>query len=59
MKRIAIIRKLSKAHPQHSLLKIYKSLVRPHLDYDDIIYDQSNKESLNQKIERINIMLLL
>ena len=27
--------------------------MRPHLDYGDIIYDQPNKESLNQKIERI------
>ena len=27
--------------------------MRPHLDYSDIIYDQPNKESLNQKIERI------
>ena len=42
-----------KALPQHSLITIYKSFVRPHLDYGDIIYDQPNKESLNQKIERI------
>ena len=27
--------------------------MRPHLDYSDIIYDQPNKENLNQKIERI------
>ena len=53
MKGIGIIRKLNKALPQHSLITIYKSFVRPHLDYGDIIYDQPNKESLNQKIERI------
>ena len=52
-KGIGIIRKLNKALPQHSLITIYKSFVRPHLDYGDIIYDQPNKESLNQKIERI------
>ena len=46
MNRIDIIRKLSKALPQHSL-------VRPHPGYGDIIYDQPNKENLNQKIERI------
>ena len=59
MKGIAIIRKLNKVLPQHSLLKIYESFVRPHLDYGDIVYDQPNKESLSQKTERINIMLLL
>ena len=53
MKGKGIIRKLNKALLQHSLLTIHKSFVRPHLDYSDIIYDQPNKESLNQKIERI------
>ena len=53
MKGIGTIREKNKALPQHSLIKIYKSLVRPHLDYGDIIYDQPNKESLNQKTERI------
>ena len=27
--------------------------MRPHLDYGDIIYDQPNNESFNQKVERI------
>ena len=27
--------------------------MRPHPGYSDIIYDQPNKENLNQKIERI------
>ena len=53
MKGKGIIRKLNKALPQHSLITIYKSFVRPHLDYGDIIYDQPNKESLNQKTEII------
>ena len=26
--------------------------MRPHLHYDDIIYDQPNNDSLNKKIER-------
>ena len=53
MKGIGIMRKLNKAIPQYSLITIYKSFVRPHLDYGDIIYDQPNKKSLNQKIEKI------
>ena len=53
MKGIGIIRKLNKSLPQHSLITIYKSFVRPHLEYDDTFYDQPSKESLNQKIEGI------
>ena len=53
MKGICIIRKLNKALPQPSLITIYKSFAKPHLDYSDIIYDQPNRESLNQEIERI------
>ena len=53
MKGIGIIKKLSKTLPQHALLTIYKSFVRPHFDYGDIIYDHPNNENLNQKIERI------
>ena len=53
MKGIGIFKKISKTSPQHALITIYKSFVRPHLDYGDIIYDQPNKENLNQKIERI------
>ena len=42
LKGIGIIKKLSKSLLQHSLITIYKSFVRPHLDYGDIIYDQPN-----------------
>ena len=33
-----------------ALLTVYKSFVRPHLDYGDIIYDQPNNESFCQKL---------
>ena len=39
--------------PQHSVLTIYKSFVRPHLDYDDILYDQPDNKSFCQKIETV------
>ena len=58
MKGIGIIRKLTEAVLQHSLITIYKSFVRPHLDYGDIIYDQLNKESLNQKFYIISLLQL-
>ena len=53
-KGIGIIKKFSsKTLPRHAPITIYKSFVRPHLDYGNIIYEQPNNESLNQKIERI------
>ena len=48
-----MIKRLSNALPRNSLLTIYKSFMRPHLDYCDIIYDLPNNESFSSKIERI------
>ena len=39
--------------PRQSLITIYKSYNRPHLDYGDIIYDQPNNKSLCDFIERV------
>ena len=50
-KGVGIIKKLQHTLPRQALLTIYKSFVRPHLDYGDIIYDQPNNESFNQKLE--------
>ena len=36
-----------------SLQYIAKSFVRSYLDYDDVLYDQPNNESLCQKIESV------
>ena len=36
-----------------SLLTIYKTFVRPHLDYGDIIYDQPDNSALYDKIESV------
>ena len=52
MKGIGVIHKLNKTPPWDSLM-IYKSFLRPHLDYGDVIYDQLNNESFTRKIERI------
>ena len=50
---IGIIRKLHSLIPRSSLLTIYKSFVRPHLDYGDVIYDQGYNKSFHQKVETI------
>ena len=50
-KGIGIIEKLQNRLPRQALLTIYKSFVTPHLDYQDIIYDQPNNESFCQKLD--------
>ena len=50
---INLLWKLNLTLPRSSLLIIYKSFIRPHLDYRDIVYDQPNNSSLSQKIESL------
>ena len=37
--------------PRSSLLTIYISFVRPHLDYGDVIYDQPSNATFSSKVE--------
>ena len=46
-KGIRVIRKLNNILPRSTLLTIYRSFVRSHLDYGDVIYDQPENESFN------------
>ena len=52
-KTIELLRKLQNILPREPLLIIYKSFVRPHLDYSDVIYDQHYNNSFHQKLESI------
>ena len=52
-KLIGIVKKLSFSFPRNALLRIYKSFIRPHLDYADIIYDKPNNASFKNKIENV------
>ena len=47
------MKKLSLILSRKSLLTIYKSFVRPNLDYADIIYDKPLNESLKREIEMV------
>ena len=58
-KGIAVLRKLQNIIPRNYLLTIYKSFIRPHLDYSDIIYHQPNNGSFCQKIESIQYQAAL
>ena len=52
-KGVNVIRKMNLLLPRSSLLTIYKSFVRPRLDYGDVIYDQPNNSRLSDKIESV------
>ena len=47
------MRKLNLLLPRSSLRIVYKCFIRTHLDYADVIYDQSNLFSLANKIESV------
>ena len=52
-KTIGLLRKLHHKLPRFALLTIYKSFIRPHLDYGDMIYDQAYNASFHQKLDSV------
>ena len=53
------MRKLNLLLPRSSLLTIYKSFIRLHLDYGDVTYDQLNLSSLANKFESVQYNVVL
>ena len=58
-KTISQLRKLHNVLPRLSLLSIYKSFIRSHVGYGDIIFDQAYTASFRQKIESVQYNLAL
>ena len=52
-KSAGLFRKLQTILPRNSLLTIYKSFIRPLLDYADVIYDQLFNASFSRKFESV------
>ena len=52
-KTIRFLRKLQNILPRQSLITIYKSFIRPHLDYGNMIYDGAYNSPFHQNIESI------
>ena len=52
-KGVGLIKRLYFYLPRKSLLNIYKSFIRPHLDYGDVIYDQPSNDSFCKIIESV------
>ena len=53
IKTIGLLRKFQNFLPRKLLLTIYKSFIRPHFDYGDIIYDQTCNTSFHQRLESL------
>ena len=58
-KIIGLIRKLQPIIPRAALLTIYKSFLRPHLDYGDIIYGRAFNGSFQNKVESVQYNAVL
>ena len=50
-KTIGLLRKLHNILPKSARLTIYKSFIRPRLDYGDVIYDQAYNALFHQNLE--------
>ena len=51
--KLGLFRRLSINLPRNALLAIYKSFVRPHFDYGDILYDKPSNENFQNKLEKV------
>ena len=58
-KDIAVIKKLRYSLPRKSLITIYKTFLRPLIDYGDIIHDQPQNESFCEKLESVQYTVAL
>ena len=52
-KSSGLLSKLQMTLPRQSLVTKYKSFIRPHPDYDDIIFDQTFNKSVHNNLESI------
>lgn len=50
---IGLIKQLSGSLPRSALVTMYRSFVRPHLDYADVIYDQPHNDTFCSRIESV------
>ena len=52
-KTIGLLRKFHQVLPRPSSIIIYKTFMRPHLDYEDVAFDQAFHNSFHQRLESI------
>ena len=52
-KTIGLLRKFQPTLPRKYLVTIYKSFIRPHLDYGDVVYERASNKSFHQSLESL------
>ena len=52
-KGVAVTKRLRNFLPRKLVITIYKAIIKPHLDYGGILYDQPNNVTFCQKIESV------
>ena len=52
-KTVSLSRKIQNKLPRVPLITICKSFIRPHLDYIDILYDQTFNNSFHERLGSI------
>ena len=52
-KMIGLIRRISVNLPRNALFTLYKSFIKPHLDYGDILYDKPSNDNFQRKMEKV------
>ena len=58
-KIIGLIKRLSVSVPKKALLTIYKSFIRPHVDYGDILYDKPENQNFQNKLKKVQYKVCL
>ena len=53
MKEISLLQKIQSILTRTSLLTVYKSFIRPQLDYGDVVYDQPSNDAFANKLETV------
>ena len=53
------LRKLNSTWPRAALVIIFKTFVRPHRDYGDVLYDQAFNSAFQNKLESIQYNVCL
>ena len=52
-KTVGLLREFQLILPRYFLITIYKTFIRPHLYYGDVIYDHTFNKSFHQRLESI------
>ena len=50
---MSLLRKFQQVLPRSSLITIYNAFIQPHLDFEDVVFDQAFNNTFHQRLESI------